>query len=153
MKHVIKIEETPRHRGDVYFVMLNGEKWGELYFNMTGYVGALPLPSGAKFSPGERGISTWKREASRINREARHALVDNAGLNDRKLEGGIKAAGDIVEIVDEFRQLQNEFLASKGMTMNQAFSLSAAERDDLSNEFAEWRVDRKAQEEQPGPKL
>lgn len=58
MKHVLKIEEAPRHHDDVLFVKLIGEKWVELYCNMTGYVGALPLPSGAKFSPGERRIST-----------------------------------------------------------------------------------------------
>lgn len=153
MKHILKIEEAPRHHGDVYFVKLNGEKWGELYFNMTGYVGALPLPSGAKFSPGERGISTWKKEASRINREARHALVDSAGLKDRKLEGGIKAAGDIVEIVDEFRKLQDEFLASKGLTMDEARAFNDQDRETLSDEFHEWREARKANEEAAAPKF
>jgi len=58
MKHVLKIEEAQRHHGDGLFVKVIGEKWVELYFNMTGYVGALPLASGAKFSPSERGIST-----------------------------------------------------------------------------------------------
>lgn len=67
-------EDTPR-----YQVLLHGEPWGELYFNMTGYTGcSLPLPprpdpwrgsSIGRLHVGERSIALWKREVARVNRE------------------------------------------------------------------------------------
>ena len=54
-----------------YNVLLNGQKVDQLCFNMTGYVGTLPLPGGRKLSIGERGISAFRKEASLINREAK----------------------------------------------------------------------------------
>jgi len=54
-----------------YNVLLNGQKVGQLYYNMTGYCGALPLPDGKNVSIGERGVAAFKKEAARINRMAK----------------------------------------------------------------------------------
>jgi hypothetical protein len=51
--------------------MLNGEEVGHVYFNMRGYVGRLPQPSGIWLEMGESGISSFKQEVAAINREAR----------------------------------------------------------------------------------
>lgn len=63
----------PSWRPQDYDVLVNGERAGEIYYNMTGYCGTLPLPGGGQFDPGESGISAFRREAARINREARAA--------------------------------------------------------------------------------
>jgi len=52
-----------------YDVLLHGTTVGQLYYNLTGYVGTLPLPGGGKLEIGERGISVYRREVSRLNRE------------------------------------------------------------------------------------
>lgn len=57
-------ESTPR-----YDVLLHGQKVGQLYFNMAGYVGTLPLPHSRKLHMPEAGISVYKREVARLNRE------------------------------------------------------------------------------------
>ena len=59
------MEREPR-----YDVLLNGQKVGQLYFNMRGYVGTLPLPNGKKIGLPESGITAWRKEAATINREA-----------------------------------------------------------------------------------
>jgi hypothetical protein len=59
-------ETTPR-----YNVVLNGETVGQLYFNMRGYVGSLPTPSGAWLAMPESGVSAYRREVARLNREGR----------------------------------------------------------------------------------
>jgi hypothetical protein len=60
------LEREPR-----YAVVLNGETVGQLRFNMRGYVGRLPQPSGIWLEMGESGISRFKQEVAAINREAR----------------------------------------------------------------------------------
>ncbi|OZB13953.1 MAG: hypothetical protein B7X55_12125, partial [Rhodobacterales bacterium 34-62-10] len=70
-------EKTGRHileRQPRYDVLLNGNPVGELYFNMTGYVGYLPTICGAKMDIGERGISAYRKEAARLNNEAAAAI-------------------------------------------------------------------------------
>jgi hypothetical protein len=62
------LEKTPR-----YDVVLNGQRVGQLTFNMRGYIGYLPLPSGGAVDIGERPISAFRKEVARINREARAA--------------------------------------------------------------------------------
>ena len=52
-----------------YDVLLRGQKVGELYFNMTGYVGYLPQPSGIPLDIGERGISAFRKAVAELNRE------------------------------------------------------------------------------------
>ncbi|SHG89052.1 hypothetical protein [Bradyrhizobium erythrophlei] len=54
-----------------YDVILNGKIVDQLWFNMRGYVGYLPTPSGAKLSMPESGISVYRREVARLNREGR----------------------------------------------------------------------------------
>ena len=74
------LERTPR-----YIVMFRGRKYGELYFNMTGYTGGcLPYPGPEPGVPvrshiGEKSISAYRREVARLNREW--------GANDKKAEG------------------------------------------------------------------
>lgn len=56
-------------RQDRYDVLLFGKLVGQLYYNLRGYVGTLPTPSGHSLVFGEAGIATFKREAARLNRE------------------------------------------------------------------------------------
>lgn len=73
----IELREMPRRWGDCrpsIAVMLNGAKWGELYWNMRGYRGVLPLPSGRQFDAGEASITKWKRAAAEIMRDARNGV-------------------------------------------------------------------------------
>lgn len=62
-----------------YKVMLRGEVFGELYYNMRGFVGCLPLPGGQKLDIGERPIAEFRREVARINREFREAEAAREG--------------------------------------------------------------------------
>lgn len=64
-------------REDRYHVMLHGKFHGELYFNMTGYTGCyLPLPPTPErngkignLDIGECGISAYKKEIAKLNKE------------------------------------------------------------------------------------
>jgi hypothetical protein len=57
-------ESQPR-----YDIILNGEKVGQLYYNLRGYVGTLPTPDGMQLTIGEQPITTYKREVAALNRE------------------------------------------------------------------------------------
>lgn len=58
-----------------YDVIFRGEVFCQLYFNMRGYVGYLPCPPDeGETTPGnlligEKGISEYRREIARLNRE------------------------------------------------------------------------------------
>lgn len=53
-------------------VLLDGKPWGDpFYYNMRGYRGALPLPDGRSFDPGEVTLTQLRCEVARINREAK----------------------------------------------------------------------------------
>jgi hypothetical protein len=54
---------------DRYDVVLNGAIVGQLFHNIIGYVGTLPLPEGGNLSIGERSITEYKREVAKLNRE------------------------------------------------------------------------------------
>lgn len=75
----IKLVEKPsRHlleRYPRYDIMLNGKPAGELYRNMTGYVGTLPSISGARMDIGERGIAAFRKEIAILNKEAATAIA------------------------------------------------------------------------------
>ena len=65
------MERQPR-----YMIRLHGKDWGELYFNMRGYVAekGIPVPSqrgsgAASLEIGEKGLSAFKMEIARANRE------------------------------------------------------------------------------------
>jgi hypothetical protein len=64
------LEKTPR-----YIVIFRGHKFGELYFNMTGFTGSyLPFPVSLPDKPaaldiGEKPISAYRKEIARLNRE------------------------------------------------------------------------------------
>lgn len=78
-RHYVSLREAPHKRSICetkmrYDVLLNGEYFDGLYFNMRGYVGLLPLPDGHKFNIGERGISVFRAEIRTINREAKQTL-------------------------------------------------------------------------------
>jgi len=74
----ISLSEKPgRHileRQPRYAVLVNGEVFGELYYNMSGYVGYLPTVQGGKMDIGEKGISAFRREVSVLNKEAAAAI-------------------------------------------------------------------------------
>lgn len=71
-------ESEPR-----YMVMFQGKPWGELYFNMRGYVAerGIPVPSSSGsgvsgLQIGERSLAQYKSEISKANREwARKPMV------------------------------------------------------------------------------
>ena len=55
-------------------VCLFGKKIGQLYFNMRGYIGFLPIPADfplefKKLTIGEKPISVYKREVAVLNKE------------------------------------------------------------------------------------
>jgi hypothetical protein len=79
MKHVVTLREAPHKRAICetkmrYDVLLNGEQVGELHYNMTGYRGVLPLAGGRRLDIGERGISVFRAEIRRINKEAQTSM-------------------------------------------------------------------------------
>lgn len=88
------LEKAPR-----YAVMLNGEKTGELYHNMTGYRGAIPTHDGAMFDIGEAGIGQWRKIAAQVNRWAKAAI--EAGQSDpRQVTGSLPTDdNDVVAVV------------------------------------------------------
>lgn len=61
------LETEPR-----YDVLFDGQKVGQLYYNMRGYRGSIPWPTEdgrvSSFDPGEISISAWKREVAAANR-------------------------------------------------------------------------------------
>ncbi len=65
---------APLQRHPDYNLLLNGDVVREVYSNMTGYVGTLPQPDGTGFNPGEAGISAYRAEIARINRDARKSI-------------------------------------------------------------------------------
>lgn len=76
MPHVVSLREAPHKMAMLetkmrYDVLLNGEYWGDLYFNTRGYCGYLPLPGGKRFDPGEISLSNFKKEIQKINKEAK----------------------------------------------------------------------------------
>lgn len=58
-----------------YAVMLDGEEFSELYWNMRGYRGVVPTVQSdgsiGRFDPGEKSLATFKREIAQSNREMR----------------------------------------------------------------------------------
>ncbi len=74
MNKAIKLAETrngcaicePQPR---YDVLLHGKKVGQLYFNLRGYVGTLPTPSGSQLYIGECGIGAYRKAVAQLNKE------------------------------------------------------------------------------------
>ncbi|WP_137917061.1 hypothetical protein [Hydrogenophaga sp. 2FB] len=52
-----------------YEVLLNGKHFDELYFNIRGYVGALPTPEGKRLVLPESSITKFRGEIAKLNRE------------------------------------------------------------------------------------
>jgi len=74
--HKVTLRANPRRRSILetkmrYDVLLNGNRVGELCYNMRGYIGYLPLPDGRRLDIGERPLSVFRQEIARINRDAR----------------------------------------------------------------------------------
>jgi hypothetical protein len=66
-------EPTPR-----YDALLNGKVVERLWFNMRGYLGYLPTPSGSYYSIGEKSIGVYRREIAHLNRIYAEATKDNS---------------------------------------------------------------------------
>lgn len=71
---MIEIVEAPKRMSMAetrmrYEVRLNGAFFDELYFNTRGYVGTLPTPQGSSLSLPEGSITSFRREAARLNGE------------------------------------------------------------------------------------
>jgi hypothetical protein len=54
-----------------YIVMLDGKEFSDLYFNMRGYRGYLPVPEGGNLDLGEKSIGAYRAQVKRLNREFR----------------------------------------------------------------------------------
>ncbi len=76
--NAITIKENPKkailQTVPDYIVYLHGEKFSDLYFNMTGYVGYLPYPTDrepgyGKLTIGEVKLSAYRREIKALNKE------------------------------------------------------------------------------------
>ncbi len=52
-----------------YDVFLDGKLFGQLWWNILGYCGYLPLPDGTKLSIGEASLSEIRKEVANLNRE------------------------------------------------------------------------------------
>jgi hypothetical protein len=52
-----------------YHVLLHDKRVGELYFNLRGYVGTLPTPTGTHLCIGERGIGAYRKAVAQLNKE------------------------------------------------------------------------------------
>lgn len=89
----IEIVEAP-HRKSVaekemrYEVLLKGVFFDELYFNTRGYVGGLPTPRGTRLVIPESSITSYRKEAARLNKEfADHAATLVASPKSAELGG------------------------------------------------------------------
>lgn len=75
MPHVLSLERKPRsgclQEKPDFWVLLNGKRADQAYFNMRGYRVGLPLPDGRTLDPGEVSLTRVRREIARINREAK----------------------------------------------------------------------------------
>lgn len=95
------LERTPR-----YDVMLNGNLFDQLYYNVRGYVGTLPLPDGSGLDIGERPIGEYKKEVAKLNKDAakpdkeKSAIANNIHLTILRM----KRQGTIGTSVDCLRQ-------------------------------------------------
>lgn len=62
------LERTPR-----YDVMFFGNRFWQVHYNMRGYIGYLPCPPDPEkvgfLDIGEKGISAFKKEISKLNKE------------------------------------------------------------------------------------
>lgn len=80
LKHQVRLAKAaPKHmmeRQPRYDVMLNGERVGELYYNMRGYRGAIPMITGQQLDPGEVSIAAWRKEVAYVNAHAKKLLAD-----------------------------------------------------------------------------
>lgn len=58
-----------------YAIMLDGEEFSDLYYNIRGYRGVIPHKRSdgtiGRFDPGEKSLATFKREIAQSNRELR----------------------------------------------------------------------------------
>lgn len=87
VKFKLSIVETSTphmlERNKRYEVLINGEKLekitgrsGEIYYNMTGYRGAIPTVDGTFIDPGERPISAFRKIVSEQNTLAKAAIIE-----------------------------------------------------------------------------
>lgn len=84
-----------------YDVVLHGAKWGELYFNIIGYVGTLPLPNGDKLYMTEGSIASFKKEIAKLNQEWAETVSNPTLSTEYEREAQQQKNFD-----DGFRQLQ-----------------------------------------------
>lgn len=107
------LERQPR-----YNVLLNDQPVGELYYNMTGYVGYLPTICGGKMDIGERGISAYRKEAARLNNEAAAAIKAHYE-DDRRivLTRPTNSSGDRFVISDDGLERQCHILRRSSLLL------------------------------------
>ena len=61
-------KREPMETKDRYDIHLNGEYWGELYYNIDGYVGRLPLANGGVLDCGEQSLSQFRKDITYLNK-------------------------------------------------------------------------------------
>jgi len=105
-----KIRGEMMEREARYVIQFRGKDWGELYFNMRGYVAerGIPVPkSDGSGQPvgldiGEKGLSAFKREISRANREW-------ASVTASSRTAAVKDLKTLKSIIPEVRKKQKEY--------------------------------------------
>ncbi|GGR41604.1 hypothetical protein [Deinococcus ruber] len=70
----ITLVEAPRKKSSCeqemrYDVLLHGKQYGELYFNLRGYLGYLPTPDTLPLDIGEKSISAYRKQIAVLNQE------------------------------------------------------------------------------------
>ncbi len=73
-KPAIKIIETRRGKAVCettkrFDIMFRGEVYGQMWWNIRGYIGLLPCPDGTKLSIGEASLTEYRRAIADLNRE------------------------------------------------------------------------------------
>jgi hypothetical protein len=105
--HVVSLKESPKRAlletTKRYDIFVNDEPFGELYFNIKGYVGSLPLPGGTSLDIGEKGLSAFKKEVAQINKGSRFMASFYKDLRDRyaakKIEAKLATAEPLLEVL------------------------------------------------------
>jgi len=91
---LVKIRGDMFEKQDKFMIRFNGKDWGKLYFNMRGYVAerGIPVPTDEDnpkpigLDIGEKGLSAFKREISKANRE--WAAMDRQRISAKKYKVG-----------------------------------------------------------------
>lgn len=69
----IELRERVKYPDSDWLVILDGQLYDTLYFNLRGYRGTLPTPDGIPLDIGEKSIGVYKKYVRQLNREFEQA--------------------------------------------------------------------------------